>query len=171
MMPRPGAANAVVPKNGIGIAFWIAGVPGSADMVKVDVPSAIAAGIRRLGIAAARNSACAIGASTKNATKRLTPPYDHSAGEYDREHGPARSQTLGHEASNGRHGAAVLHELAEQRAKEKNWEELHDESCSAAHEGLRPMGEQRLSRQARRQDRRGRSEQKHAPAAIGEPDQ
>ena len=74
MTPRPGAANGVVPKNGIGIAFWIAGVPGSADMVKVDVPSAIAAGISRFGIAAARNSACAIGASTKNATKRLTPP-------------------------------------------------------------------------------------------------
>ena len=28
-MPRPGAANGVVPKNGIGIAFWIAGVPGA----------------------------------------------------------------------------------------------------------------------------------------------
>ena len=28
MMPSPGAANGVVPKNGIGIAFWIAGVPG-----------------------------------------------------------------------------------------------------------------------------------------------
>ena len=38
MMPRPGAANGVVPKNGIGIAFWIAGVPGSADIVKVEVP-------------------------------------------------------------------------------------------------------------------------------------
>src|SRR5262252_340393 len=30
MMPRPGAANGVVPKNGIGIVFWIAdlGSPG-----------------------------------------------------------------------------------------------------------------------------------------------
>ena len=74
MMPRPGAAKGVVPKNGIGIAFWIAGVPGSADIVKVEVPSTIAAGIRRLGMAAARNSACAIGASTKKATNRLTPP-------------------------------------------------------------------------------------------------
>ena len=74
MMPRPGAANGVVPKNGIGIAFWIAGVPGSADMVKVEVPSAIAAGINRRGIAAERNSASAMGASTKNATNRLTPP-------------------------------------------------------------------------------------------------
>ena len=25
---RPGAAKVLVPKNGIGIAFWIAGVPG-----------------------------------------------------------------------------------------------------------------------------------------------
>ena len=74
MMPRPGAANGVVPKNGIGIAFWIAGVPGSADIVKVEVPKAIAAGINRLGIPAVRNTACAIGASTKNATNRLTPP-------------------------------------------------------------------------------------------------
>ena len=74
MMPRPGAAKGVVPKNGIGIAFWIAGVPGSADMVKVEVPSTIAAGIRRRGMPAARNSACAIGASTKKATNRLTPP-------------------------------------------------------------------------------------------------
>ena len=72
--PRPGAANALVPKNGIGIAFWIAGVPGIADMVNVDVPSAIAAGIKRRGMAAALNSAWPIGASTKNATNRLTPP-------------------------------------------------------------------------------------------------
>ena len=74
MIPRPGAASGVVPKNGIGIAFWIAGVPGSADIVKVDVPKATVAGISRLGIAAVRNKACAIGTSTKNATNRLTPP-------------------------------------------------------------------------------------------------
>ena len=52
----------------------MAGVPGSADMVKVEVPSAIAAGISRRGMPAARNSASAIGASTKKATNRLTPP-------------------------------------------------------------------------------------------------
>ncbi len=73
-MPRPGAANGVVPKNGIGMAFWIDGVPGNADMVKVDVPSTIAAGISRRGMPAAQNNACAIGARTKKATKRLTPP-------------------------------------------------------------------------------------------------
>ena len=74
MMPSPGAANGVVPKNGIGIAFWIAGVPGSADIVNVIVPSAIAAGISRFGISAARKRACPIGTSTKKATNRLTPP-------------------------------------------------------------------------------------------------
>ena len=52
----------------------MAGVPGNADMVKVEVPSAIAAGISRFGICAARNNSCAIGASTKKATNRLTPP-------------------------------------------------------------------------------------------------
>ncbi len=72
--PSPGAANGVVPKNGMGIAFWIAGVPGSADIVNVIVPSAMAAGIRRFGISAARKRACPIGTSTKKATNRLTPP-------------------------------------------------------------------------------------------------
>ena len=44
--PQPGAANNVVPKNGMGMAFWIAGVPGSADMVKVEVPKAMADAFR-----------------------------------------------------------------------------------------------------------------------------
>ncbi len=46
-VPSTGAANALVPKNGIGIAFWIAGVPGSAVIVNVNEPSAVAAGSRR----------------------------------------------------------------------------------------------------------------------------
>ena len=74
IMPIPGDANGVVPKKGMGIAFCRAGVPGSADMVKVMVPSAIAAGIKRRGISAALNIPSAIGAITKIATKRLTPP-------------------------------------------------------------------------------------------------
>ena len=72
--PSPGAANGVVPKKGIGMVFWIEGVPGIADMVKVAVPSMIAAGISRRGMPAARNRFCAIGAMTKKATNRLTPP-------------------------------------------------------------------------------------------------
>ena len=56
------------------MVFWIEGVPGMADMVKVEVPSMIAAGISRRGMPAARNRPCAIGAITKKATNRLTPP-------------------------------------------------------------------------------------------------
>ena len=74
MMPSPGAAKGVVPKKGIGIAFWIAGVPGIAVIVKVVVPSATAPGSSRLGMSAARNSAWPIGAMTNIATNRLTPP-------------------------------------------------------------------------------------------------
>jgi hypothetical protein len=46
MTPRPGAANGEVPKNCIGMAFWIAGVPGRAVMVKVKAPRAIVAATR-----------------------------------------------------------------------------------------------------------------------------
>ena len=74
MMPRPGAANGVVPKNGMGMVFCMDGVPGIADIVKVAVPSMIAAGISRRGMAAALKRPCAIGAMTKKATNRLTPP-------------------------------------------------------------------------------------------------
>jgi hypothetical protein len=72
--PRPGAAKGVVPKKGMGIAFCRAGVPGNADMVKVMVPSAIAAGTRRRGMSAALNRLCPMGTRTKKATNRLTPP-------------------------------------------------------------------------------------------------
>ena len=60
-VPSSGAAKTFVPKNGIGMAFWIAGVPGNAVMVKVNDPSAMAAGSRRLGMSARRNSALAMG--------------------------------------------------------------------------------------------------------------
>jgi hypothetical protein len=51
MMPSPGAAKGVVPKKGIGIAFWTAGVPGSAVMMKVKAPRAamLAVGERDAG--------------------------------------------------------------------------------------------------------------------------
>src|SRR5262249_17824285 len=96
-MPRPGAAKGVVPKNGIGVAFGIDGVPGSADMVKVEVPSTIAAGISRPGTPAARNSVCAIGASTNKATNNAAVS-DGGAGEHHCEHRAALAELLGHEA-------------------------------------------------------------------------
>ena len=60
-MPSTGAAQAVVWKNAVGMMFWICGVPGSASMVKLKPPSARVAGIRRLGMAACRNSSVANG--------------------------------------------------------------------------------------------------------------
>src|SRR5258708_36818393 len=88
MTLRPGAANGVVPKNGIGMAFWIDGVPGKADMVKVEVPNTIAAGMSRRGMAAARNSGWAKGAKTKKATKKLQPPHWTSPPAHPTESGP-----------------------------------------------------------------------------------
>ena len=91
MMPRPGAANGVVPKNGIGIAFWMAGVPGRADIVKVEVPSAIAAGIRRRGMSAARNSAIGHRREHEEGDEQADPAIgDDRARQHDGEHGAAR---------------------------------------------------------------------------------
>ena len=97
MMPSPGAANAVVPKNGIGMAFWIAGVPGSADMVKVKAPSAIAPGISRLGISASRNSAAATGIWRRRRRmprrRRRSERAQHSTTEMIARSGPSQSLT------------------------------------------------------------------------------
>ena len=71
-MPSTGAAKSVVPKYAIGIAFWIAGVPGRAVIVKVKAPSAIDGGISRCGTPACRNNASATGNTAKATTKRLT---------------------------------------------------------------------------------------------------
>jgi hypothetical protein len=43
------------------MAFWIAGVPGSAVIVKVKAPSAMVPGSAAWGTSASRNSAAAIG--------------------------------------------------------------------------------------------------------------
>jgi hypothetical protein len=51
------------------------GEPGSADIVNVNAPRQMVAGIKRRGRFAARNIFSAMGTSTKNATKTLTPPY------------------------------------------------------------------------------------------------
>jgi hypothetical protein len=42
---------------------------------------------------------------------------------------------------------------------------------ATAHEGLRPVGEQRFAREGGGEERCGRREQQDAPSAIGEPDQ
>ena len=81
------------------------------------------------------------------------------------------SELGAHEVGNGLHGPAVIHELPEQRAEDKYREELGDKSCGAAHEGLRPVGEQGFTRERRSEQRDSRREEKYAPAAEREPNQ
>ena len=56
------------------MAFWIAGVPGSAVIVNVKAPRAIVPGISRLGMSARRNTAAAIGNTANATTNSDTPP-------------------------------------------------------------------------------------------------
>jgi len=60
-LPSTGAAQLSVPKNAVGMMFWICGVPGSASMVKVNAPRAMVPGISRLGMLLCRNSSAANG--------------------------------------------------------------------------------------------------------------
>src|SRR6516162_7809853 len=76
-----------------------------------------------------------------------------------------------HEMGDGLYRSAVVHQLTEQRAEQKYREELCDELCSTAHESLRPMGEQGLAGERRSNNRHGRGEEQHAPAAEREPDE
>src|SRR5690606_23295280 len=64
-VPSTGAAQESVPKNAVGMMFWICGVPGSASMVKVNAPSAIVPGINRLGMSLWRNSSAALRAGVE----------------------------------------------------------------------------------------------------------
>ena len=70
---------------------------------------------------------------------------DDGAGERHREDGTCGPERLGHEAGDGLDRAAVVHQLAEQRAEQKERKELRKELRGAAHEGLGPMGKERLA--------------------------
>jgi len=74
MLPTPGAVNASVPKNVMGMAFWIEGVPGMPLSVKVAPPSSTAAGMKRLGVLELRRMATATGYAAKITTSTDTPP-------------------------------------------------------------------------------------------------
>ncbi|MNT94876.1 hypothetical protein D3C72_2366460 [compost metagenome] len=60
-VPSTGAAQVSVPKNVVGMMFWICGVPGSASMVKLKPPTPSVAGIKRLGMLLWRNISAANG--------------------------------------------------------------------------------------------------------------
>ena len=76
-----------------------------------------------------------------------------------------------HEAGDGLHRPAVIHELSEQRTEQENRKELRDELRGAAHERLRPVGEEGFSCGRSRNQCDSRGEQKYAPAAKRKPDQ
>ena len=171
-MPSPGAANGVVPKNGIGIAFWIAGVPGSADIVKVDVPSATAAGISRFGMLASAEQRLRHRHQHEERDEQADAAVgDQRARQHDREDGAAGTQLFRHEMGDGRHRPAVVHQLAEHRAQQEQREELQDEARGRTHERHRPVREQRLARRNGRDQRRDGRQHQHAPAAKREPDE
>lgn len=71
MMLSSGVVKGVVLKNGIGIVFWIVGVFGMVDMVKVEVLSVSVVGSSLCGMFFVLNSVCFIGVRMKNVINRL----------------------------------------------------------------------------------------------------
>ena len=103
MTPRPGAANGVVPKNGIGIVFWIEGVPGIADMVKVAVPSMIAAGMRRRGMFADAEERLRHRRDDKEGDEQADAAVgDDRPAENDRQNNAGRPELRAHEIGDRR---------------------------------------------------------------------
>ena len=74
IVPSSGAAQVVVPKNVVGMMFWICGVPGNESIVNVNAPSAIVPGISRFGMPPRRNISAANGYTANTTTNRETPP-------------------------------------------------------------------------------------------------
>lgn len=96
---------------------------------------------------------------------------DQRACEHDREDDPAFAQAPGDEARDRSDRAAVVHELSEHGAEQKNRKELREKLRRTTHEGLRPVGKQWLATEGCGHQRTERREQQHAPAAEGETDQ
>src|SRR5262249_35810211 len=67
--------------------------------------------------------------------------------------------------------AAVVHEFAENRPEQKQWEKLSEETGAAAHEDLRPARKQRFAAEKCGDERRCRREQENTPPPKGKPDQ
>ena len=82
-----------------------------------------------------------------------------------------RPQPFGQVARDRRDGAAVIHELAEQPAEQEQGQPSPNEARRTPHEGLRPMGEERLARQRGNHECSRRGRQQYAPPAKGQPHQ
>ena len=149
----------------------MAGVPGNAVIVNVEVPSAIAAGISRRGMSAARKSACAIGAKTKKATNRLTPPYVTNAPASTTasiaRRAPSRSVMKRAMASTEPLSSMSLPNSAPSRNSGKNCAR----NCAALPMNVCVQWASSGSRETAAAIKCGRrSQQEHAPSAISQPD-
>src|SRR5262249_6745685 len=96
---------------------------------------------------------------------------DKRARKHDSKDRPALPQPVTHEMGDGMDRSAVVHELSEQRAEQEYREELRNELRRAAHESLRPMGEQGFSGQGGSDHRHGWRKEEHAPSAERQPHQ
>ena len=173
IMPRPGAANGVVPKKGIGIAFWIAGVPGRADIVKVEVPSAIAAGIRRRGMSAARNSGLRHRRQHEEGDEQADAAIgDEGAGQHDRQDGAARPEPLGHEVGRSPATEPLSSISLPNSAPSRNSGKNCARNCAALRMNVCVQCASSGSPEKPGSNQRHRRrQQQDAPAAVGKPDQ
>jgi hypothetical protein len=91
--------------------------------------------------------------------------------QHDGKHGALGAQALGQILGDGLNRTAGFHQLAEQRAKQKDREKLRDKAGRVAHESLGPVCQQRLACQQRSNQGTQRREKQNGPAPIGKPDQ
>src|SRR5271166_6239978 len=96
---------------------------------------------------------------------------DQRAGKHDSKDCALRPQLLCHETGDRGDRTAVLHQLAEQRPKQEQREKLRDKARRVVHEGLRPVGERRPSRESGGDQGRPGCQQQDAPAPIRQPDE
>jgi hypothetical protein len=134
------------------------------------LPSAIVAGISRLGTAALRNSSTATAVERKcDDEQRDATAGQHRAGQHHRQHGAPRAQPVDEAQRDRARRARVLHQLAEQRAQQEQREEQRDEAAGSGHEDLHVARQQRRARRGQHRDRRGqRAQDQHVDAAVRE---
>ena len=96
MRPMPGAAKAVVPKYGIGMALLIDGAPGITDIVNVNAPSPMVAGISRRGRFALAENALRHRDQDEEGHEDTDSAVGHDRrGEHDREHRAGGTELIG----------------------------------------------------------------------------
>ena len=128
-MPSPGAAKGVVPKNGIGIAFWIDGRAGERRHGEGRGAEHDRRRHQPAGDPGGAEQRLRHRSQNEEGDEQADAAIgDRGAGEHDGEHRAAFAELLGHEAGDGGDRAAIFHQLAEHRAEQKQRKELRQES-------------------------------------------